>query len=197
MVVFVLYCQADLEGIESVSLSKDSNLCFSVRNPQDVNEVREKVVVDSTVLEVSSVADHEKHRDETPSHFAMKWKDATHRSTLRILGSNSFLNETKNENDKKTKKNKHISNELQKAIDAVRSMTSEDSGHLVPMLALDCNGLEPYAFHPMGVQGEFVVVTKQAGGKKIDTVDLSDGDWADYAMDIGSVSITNFTAKFQ
>ena len=200
MVVFILYCKADLEGIESLSLLKDgANLCFSVRNPLDQAETREKIVVDPAVLHNSAIATNEKHRDETPNHFAMKWRDATSRSTLRILGAASEVVQDGevNEMDRRTKPNKKtsaMSNELADALARVRDMKGEDSGNLVPLLAIDCNGLEPYAFHPMG--DEFAVVAKQ-GGKKFDAVDLSDGDWAEYDISTGSVSITNFQSEFQ
>jgi Eukaryotic protein of unknown function (DUF866) len=204
MVVFILYGKADLEGVESLSLNKtNTNLCFSVRNPYDETQVREKIVVDTSVLTAPAVADHGKHREESPNHFTLKWKDATHKSTLRVLGSDSLFVEegVADEDDltnktKKKKKNTGISAELQRAIDLIRDIKSDDSGQFVPMLALDCHGLEPYAFHPMGEEGEFTVISK-AIGKKYTTVDLSDGDWTDYDLSTGSISVTKFESKFQ
>ena len=202
MVVYILFCKADLEGIASLKLSADASLCFSVRNSQDQAEIREKIVVDPSVLHNVAISDHGKHRDETPSHFALKWNGATQRATLRVLGSSSELVNDPNphvkpDDDKsrgKKPKDRRTS-ELDKALERVRVMEADDSGAMVPMLALDCNGLEPYAFHPLGGEGEFVAVGKN--GKVYENVDLSDGDWSDYDLATGSVSITNFASAFQ
>ena len=63
-----------------------------------------------------------------------------------------------------------------------RDVTNDDSGNYVPVLAMECRGLEPYAFHILG--NEFKVTS--VGGTIYDTdVDLSDGDWGEYGASIG------------
>ena len=194
MVVFILYCRGVLENVGTVKLNKSANLCFSVRNPQDANEVREKIVVDPTVLHEASKGDHSKHRTEEPSHFAMKWEHgAAERATLRILGVDSIVEKATDSVEGKKAKI-HTSKEIEKALEQIRDMKGEDNGNYVPMLALECNGLEPYAFHPMG--GEFTV-TRENETKTFENVDLSDGDWSEYDMATGTVSITNFQSKFK
>ena len=74
-------------------------------------------------------------------------------------------------------------------------MLEEDNQKFVPILALDCRGVEPYAFHPMG--SEFVVESE--GGMMFeDDVDLSEGDWAEYDDENDMVvSITGFESKIE
>ena len=200
MVVFILYCKADLENVATLRLKKEESglhLSFSVRNPLDPAETRERIVVETHELHSSAVATNEKHRDESPYHFAMKWRDAIRRSTVRVLGVTSeLIEDDKNEHDKKVKSKKDsMTHELTKALatcqDAIRG--EEDHGRWVPLLALDCDGLEPYAFHPLGE--EFAVVG--TNGQTYETVDLSDGDWAEYDVSTGSVSVTNFKSEFK
>jgi len=201
MVVYILYCSAELEGVEKLVLNKDSvNLCFSVRNPQDHAQIREKIVVETEILHKTAVSGKEKHRDESLHHFGMKWDHGdSARCTLRVLGANSVLDEEmdldQNYALKQHKNKKLVTSEQEKALAQIKeAMKSEDSGQLVPLLALDCQGMEPYAFHPMGE--EFTVVGV-SGGKVYENVDLSDGDWSDYELSTGSVSVTKFQSKFQ
>ena len=78
-------------------------------------------------------------------------------------------------------------------VDVPRDITSDDSGEYVPVLAMECRGLEPYAFHPMG--NEFKVIS-EGGAVFDDDVDLSEGDWADYDEENNcSVSINEFESK--
>merc|ERR1740139_312760 len=76
-----------------------------------------------------------------------------------------------------------------------RSMVEEDSNKWCPILAVECRGIEPYAFHPMG--SEFVVESE--GGMMFeDDVDLSEKDWADYDTENEiSVSIMEFESKIE
>ena len=77
---------------------------------------------------------------------------------------------------------------------SIREMTENDSETFVPVLALDCRGLEPYEFFPMG--GEFTVTS--LGGKVFDEdVDFSEDDWGEYddENDI-ALSISSFESKF-
>jgi hypothetical protein len=58
---------------------------------------------------------------------------------------------------------------------------------------MECRGLEPYAFHPMG--NEFKIISD--GGTIFDKdVDLSEGDWGDYDEEHdASVSANEFQSK--
>lgn len=79
--------------------------------------------------------------------------------------------------------------------EAPREMTDDDNENFVPVLALDCRGLEPYEFFPMG--DEFVV-TSTGGVKYDEDVDFSEGDWADYdAENDAPVSVSSFESKFE
>lgn len=171
MVVYVLYIKADLEGVASVALQNGANLCISVRNPMDQNQVREKVVIDTSALEAAEESHHhaKHHHAEAPCHFALKWDhDEPTRSTIRVLPSGQKGPE-------------------------LREIKSEDSGNFVPMLALDCQGIEPFEFHPMG--DEFVVTNNN--GNVFDKADLSSGDWSEFDLGTGSTSVTNLQSKFE
>lgn len=182
-----------MENVGTLTLNPDARLCFSVRNAQDQEEVREKIVVDPSVLHEASKGDHSKHRHEAPSHFALKWDHATERATLRILGADSAIE--KAVDSKEGKKAKiHSSKEMEQALQLIRPMKGEDHGSYVPMLALDCHGMEPYAFHPMG---EEFTVTRHDDTKTYENVDLSDGDWSEYDMATGTISVTNFRSYFK
>jgi hypothetical protein len=171
MVLYVLSIQADLEGVTSLSLQKDADICVSVRNPTNMNEIREKVVIEPTNLQKTQVQAHEKHRHEHAFHLAFKWDGEQTRSTIRMIG---------NDDQKNSKR--------------VRDMvTAGDSGNWVPVLVLDCDGCEPCAFHPMG--NEFVVTDR--AGVVHDKVDLSGGDWSVYDIGAGSTSVLNLQAKFE
>mmetsp|Transcript_40430 Transcript_40430/g.94989 ORF Transcript_40430/g.94989 Transcript_40430/m.94989 type:complete len:103 (-) Transcript_40430:132-440(-) len=73
---------------------------------------------------------------------------------------------------------------------------SEDSERFVPILALECRGIEPYKFHSLG--GEFFV-TSEAGAKLegMEDLILTEDDFADYD-DVNeiSISILDFKSKF-
>mmetsp|Transcript_19876 Transcript_19876/g.55278 ORF Transcript_19876/g.55278 Transcript_19876/m.55278 type:complete len:105 (+) Transcript_19876:501-815(+) len=76
-----------------------------------------------------------------------------------------------------------------------RSMTSEDNGGWVPILAMECRGLEPYAFHPMS---EEFVITSEGGTTFEEEVELGEGDWADYDEDNDApVSMEGIEFKFE
>mmetsp|Transcript_35627 Transcript_35627/g.85967 ORF Transcript_35627/g.85967 Transcript_35627/m.85967 type:complete len:209 (-) Transcript_35627:28-654(-) len=208
MVVYILYCKADLENISTLSLSPNADICLSVRNPSDHDQTRRKIVVDPSTLHNSALGDHTKghhsakHRDERPHNFAMKWDGCGTRATIRVLGADSTLvdhidNEDRIENRRKKKSNVGTTSEHDRALSQLRSMKGDtDDGTMVPMLALDCDGLEPYAFHPLGGDGEFTAVSKH--GKVYENVDLSrGGDWSEYDLSTGSVSVTNFVGSFR
>jgi hypothetical protein len=149
----------------SLSLDRNKNICTSVRNPISQEVTRERIVIDPSKLCDSEVGSHEKHRSEHASHFSMKWDGGQQRVTIRIF-----------EDD-----------------DAIRDIESKANSCFVPILKLDCNGLEPYAFHPLGE--EFSIV--RGGGTNVQPVDLSSGEWSDYDISYGTSSIKNFESKFQ
>lgn len=155
MVLFLLYLKADLENVDCISLNHGANLCFNIRNPLSDFEKREKVVVDTSEY----VAQEEGSR-EPPFHFGLKWEGSKKMSVLTILDEAATKTALK--------KKKGV---------AVRDYNADDSGNWVPILAIECRGLEPTEFFPIG--GEFTV--KSNGGKEFsDDVDLSEGDWAEY-----------------
>lgn len=73
-----------------------------------------------------------------------------------------------------------------------RPVTAADSGKWVPVVAFECRGLEPVAYHP-----EEEWLATGAGGQRFEGVNLSD-DWADYDEKLGdSVSVMAFESKFE
>jgi hypothetical protein len=182
MVLFLLCIKAELDGIETLSLLKNTNLCFSIRNPLSDYETREKIVFNP-----SETLDQEEGDREPPHHFCVKWEGSKKFSTLIVLdeeASKSAMKKVK----KKVGKNKGDGK-----VNVPREVTSDDNGDFVPVLAMECRGLEPYAFHPLG--DEFKVVS-QGGTVFADGVDLSEGDWADYDEENDmSVSVNEFEAK--
>jgi hypothetical protein len=162
MVLYTLYLKAKLSGVKSLKLKQGSDICLSVRNPVDHEQVRERIVVDSRALEQvvdeESKHHHSKHH-EKPSHFSMKWSGASSPCTIRVVFTSEMV----------------------------------DSETFVPILTLECNGLEPYEFHPLG--NEFLV--ENDAGHVYENVDLSSGDWNAFDMGEGTTSVLNLTAKFE
>ena len=56
------------------------------------------------------------------------------------------------------------------------SVLSADSGTFVPILALECRGAEPLAWHPSG----YYLATAQDSHTEFNQVDLKTGDWCDF-----------------
>lgn len=181
MVLFLLCIKAELDGVQSVSLIKSSNLCFSIRNPLSDYETREKIVFNP-----QETLEQDEGDREPPHHFCVKWEGSKKASTLIVLdeeGAKSAMKKIK----KKGGKNKDSE------IDVPREVTSDDSGDYVPVLAMECRGLEPYAFHSMG--GEFKVIS-EGGVTFEDDVDFSEGDWAEYDEENdAAVSVNEFESK--
>lgn len=195
--MFVLYIKADLEGVASVRYVPGTNLCLSVRNPLNDYEIRENVVIETDALleepepTKNSKTDHVAHR-EPACNFALKWEGAAQRSTIQILStSEDDADKANAKNIHKGKASKARSNSTTWAV-ATRPMIAQDSGLFVPILALDCQGVEPYAFHPLG--DEFVVTNK--AGFTFDPVDLSTGSWSEFDLGSGTTSISNLESKF-
>ena len=174
MVILMLYLKADLENVSSIALRHDHNVCLTVKNPLSDYEVREKVVMNPSETveqeEGSRVPDH---------HFSLTWEGVKKPSTLTILdeaGAKAAL---------KKKKGAKLPGQY----------TANDSGNWASLLAVECRGLEPTAFFPMG--NEFVVTS--SGGKEFnEDVDFSEGDWADYDDENDlPVSISNIQFKWE
>ena len=181
MVLFLLCVKAELDGVSSLQLLKSSNLCFSIRNPLNDYETREKIAFDP-----QETLEQEEGDREPPHHFCVKWEGSKKASTLMVLdeeGAKSAMKKIKK------KGGKNIDSE----IDVPRDVSADDSGQYVPILAMECRGLEPYAFHPMGE--EFRVVSD--GGLVFeDDVDLSEGDWGEYDEENdAALSINEFESK--
>jgi hypothetical protein len=175
MVLFLLCIKADLEGISTLRLLPSSTLCFSIRNPLNDYETREKITFDP-----STTLDQDDGDREPPHHFRVRWEGSKKASTLIVLDGEAAKSAMK----KLKKKSKDL--------DVPREVTGDDSGEYVPILAMECRGLEPYAFHPMG--GEFRVVSE--GGAVFEDVDLSEGDWAEYDEENDlAVSVNEFESK--
>jgi hypothetical protein len=156
MVLFLLYVKAELENVASVKLRREANLCFDVKNPLSDFEVREKVVLNS-----SETLDQEENAREPPHHFSLKWEGSKKSSILTIL----------DEKEAKTALKK------KKGVKVPSSYDIDDSGNWGAILAVECRGLEPTAFFPMG--DDFVIESK-GGSMFTEDVELGEGDWADY-----------------
>jgi hypothetical protein len=190
MVLFVLLIKAELDGIESLSLIKNTNLCFSLRNPLSDYEVREKVVFNP-----SEILEQDENDREPPHNFALRWEGSKKYSTLSVLhdddsgggGVKSALKKLSKKGGKKGGKQSGEDEYLP------RDVTAADNNNFVPVLVMECRGLEPYAFHPMG--NEFKITS--LGGTIFEKdVDLSEGDWGDYDEEHdASVSANDFQSK--
>lgn len=123
--------------------------------------------------------EQEENTREPPCQFVLKWEGSLKkRSTLEVL-----------QDPKAALKKKKYKGEQP------RDYKAQDSGNWVPILAVECRGMEPYAFHALG--DEFVVESE--GGVMFDSdVDLSEGDWAEYDEENdAAVSVSEFEAKFE
>lgn len=157
-----------------MSIKQDTNLCISVRNPLSDYEVREKVTFNP-----SECIEQDEGARQNPHHLSLKWegnKKAAMLEALDVTAAKAAL---------KKKKCK----------EQIRDINEDDSGSWVPILAVECRGLEPYAYHPIG--DEFIV-TSQGGVKFSSEVDVSEGDWADYDEENdASVSLSDVEFKFE
>ena len=156
---------------------------MSIKNPLSDFEIREKVVLNPS--EYVDEDDDNNNNREPPCHFKITWEGSKKRSTMEVLSDQAVKTALKKQKKGGKKKNDGM---------IPREMTADDSNSYVPILALECRGIEPYQFHPMG--NEFIVISE--GGTKFDSdIDLDEGDWADYDADHDiSVSISEFESKF-
>lgn len=175
MVLFLLYMKADLEGVASVSLRKDADLCLSVKNPLSDYEVRERVVLNPSV----AVEQDESSRDDA-HHLSLKWDGSKKASTLTVLTEA----EAKTALKKKSKKKN----------DALIPGDYTESGDWKPIMCIECRGLEPTEYFP----GDEFVVSSDRGTLFTEEIDLSDGDWADYdAEHDAPVSLSQIEFKWE
>mmetsp|Transcript_26987 Transcript_26987/g.74192 ORF Transcript_26987/g.74192 Transcript_26987/m.74192 type:complete len:182 (-) Transcript_26987:461-1006(-) len=178
MVLYMLFMKAETENIGEIRLrTKDVNLRIDVRNSLSDWERRENVIFNPSETQEQ---DDESSR-EPPSHFSITWEGSKKASVLRYLGAKEAATALK-------KKKKYKDG-------APRSFTGDDNNDTwVPILAVECRGLEPCAFHPM--KDEFVI-TSENGYVFDEEIEFDDGEWADYdAENDCPVSISSLEFKF-
>jgi Eukaryotic protein of unknown function (DUF866) len=196
MVLFFLLMKADLENVATIHLKKDMNVCCSVRNPLSDYERREKIVIDPTTY----IEQAESAR-EPPCHFQLYWEGNKKKScTMTILTNESEIKSAMKKEGKKGVK--ASSNKKSSSSDGpVRDYTADDTGTYVPILCIECRGLEPTHYYPMG--NDYIVTS--TGGTVFDPqpnqndieIDFTDGDWADYDTEHDvPISISNIEFKW-
>jgi hypothetical protein len=152
-----------------------------VRNPLSDYEVRERVTFNLQ----ETVAQEEGSR-EPAHHFSLSWDGAKKHSTILVLDDTATKTALK-----KVKKKK-----LPADLFSYLTYKSEHSGMSIPILALECRGLEPYEFHCLG--GDQFIVESQGGVQFESDIDFTDGDWAEYdEQNDASVSVENFVLKIE
>lgn len=178
MVLYMLFMKAETENIGEIQVrTQDVNLRISVRNSLSDWEIRENVVFNPS--EVDEQEDESAR--EPPSNLSIRWEGSKKASVLRYLDDKETATALKK---KKYKKG------------GPRAFTGDDSNDTwVPLLAVECRGLEPYAFHPM--KDEFVISSE--GGCVFDEeIEFEDGEWAEYdAENDCPVSISSLEFKFE
>jgi hypothetical protein len=138
--------------------------------------VREKVVFNP-----SETVEQEEGAREPAHHFRLKWEGSKKASVLQVLDEKEVASAFKKKKKYKGEK--------------PRSYTGDDNGNWVPLLAMECRGLEPYAFHPM--RDEFII-TSEGGCKFDDEIELGEGDWAEYDADNDvPISLEEIEFKFE
>jgi Eukaryotic protein of unknown function (DUF866) len=155
MVVFMLYMKAELDNVASVTLRKDEDLCITVKNPLSDYEIREKVIINPSVL-----LEPEENSRSDPSHLSLKWDGNKKPCTFTVLTDQEV---------KTTLKKKSLKKEFQPG-------DYTESGMWQPILCCECRGLEPTTYYP----GNEFVITSSGGTIFTDDIDLSDSDWTDY-----------------
>lgn len=176
MVLFLLCIKADTENIGSIELRKDVNLRISVRNPLNPDEVRENVVFNP-----SDPIEQEEGAREPPHHFGIKWEGSKKVSILQVLDEKETAAALKKQKKYKGEK--------------PRAYTGDDSGNWVPLLCMECRGLEPYAFLPM--KDEFII-TSEGGYVFDEDIELNEAEWAEYDADNDApVSLEGLEFQFQ
>lgn len=179
MVLYMLFMKAETENVGEIVLrTEDVNLRISVRNSLSDWEKRENVIFNPSEL---NDQEDESSR-EPPSHLSIRWEGSKKSSVLRYLDTKETATVLK-----KKKKYKE---------GAPRAFTGEDINDVwVPILAVECRGLEPYDFRPM--KDEFFI-TSENGYLFDEEIEFEDGEWADYDADNDCpVSISELAFKFE
>lgn len=159
----------------SITLRRDANLRISVMNPLSGDEVRENVVINP-----SETVEQDESAREPPHHLALKWEGSKKQSILQILDEK--------ETASALKKKKYKG-------DKPRSYTGDDSGEWIPLMCMECRGLEPYAFSPM--KDEFVIES-EGGCIFNEDIEFEEGEWAEYDADNDApVSLSEISFKFE
>jgi hypothetical protein len=189
MVLFLLCMKCELENVGKIELRSDAYLRISVRNPlsNDSSEVRENVIVNPSQPILAQpdegYREQQQHQDH---HFQLKWDGSKKVSVLRVLDTSEAATACK----KKKKKHQH------QIMGPPRSYTADDAGTWVPVLAMECRGLEPYAFLPM--KDEFVIISQASGCRFDQDIEFGDGDWTDYDVESDSpISVQDIQFKFE
>ena len=181
LIIFISHLPLQYDS--SIALKKDANICVDVRNPLS-DEIREKVVIDPSELI------EDENSKEPPYHFGLTWEGSKKKSVMTVLDVDGVKSALK-KSGKKGKKAKSDANDPR----IPRPFTANDKS-FVPILALECRGIEPIAFYPMG--GEFIIESEAGAVFDGDDVDFSEGDWADYDTENDiSVSAYEFKSKFE
>lgn len=183
MVLYLLCFKAELENVGEVRLRTHGiHLRISVRNPQDGDEVRKNVIVDPG----EPLEPEDGSSKEGPHHFRIRWEGSKKAGILQVLTEAETATAMK-----KLKKKKRGG----KSDCRPRGYTADDSGDWVPMLAVECRGLEPFEFNPM--KDEFVI-TSEGGAVFDEGIELDDGEWCDYdAESDAPVSMEDVAFKFE
>ena len=168
-------CDQIHDDYRSIELRPDADLRISVKNPLSDFEVREKVFFNPT-----ETVEQDESAREPAHHLSLKWEGSKKASILQVLDDKEAASALKKKKYKGEKP---------------RAYTGDDSGEWIPILAMECRGLEPYEFHPM--KNEFVVFS--VGGEKYDEeVEFGEGDWADYDAEAEApVSLSEIEFKFE
>lgn len=135
---------------------------------------------ENVVFNPSETVEQEEGAREPPHHFTLKWEGNKKASILQVLDEKEAASALKKKKFKG---------------DKPRAYTGDDSGKWVPLLCMECRGLEPYAFHPM--KDEFVI-TSESGCEFSEDIELGDLEWADYDAEHDvPVSIDQLEFKFE
>ena len=165
MVLYVLSLRATLEHVASLKWDgAEKLLCCSIRHPVDPLDVKEKVVVDFSELE------------EQPK------EDKLHHAKQHHNEKPCHFHVTWSDGSKGSIRIVQLNNHTDDIC----------SNEWFPVLSLECENIEPTAFHPLGK--EFIITNHH--GKVYNHVDLSSGGWTKYDMSTGSTAITQLASKF-
>lgn len=144
-------------------------------NPLSGDEIRENVVFCP-----SETVEQEEGAREPPHHFTLKWEGSKKPSILQCLDAKEAASALKKKKYKGEKP---------------RVYSGDDSGGWVPLLCMECRGLEPYAFQPM--KDEFII-TSEGGYRFDEEIELGEREWADYDADNDvPVSLEEIEFKFE